>query len=196
MEYPKVFEDLVECFKKMPGIGNKSAQRMVYQLLEMKKEDIIIFSNALLNLERINFCAICGHISEADICTICSNEHRNKNVICIVENFQDVFAMEKIKEFNGVYHVLHGCVSLIDGKSIDDLNIKSLFDRLNPNIEEIIIATNPTREGETTALYLAKILENKNLNISRIANGLPIGSSIDYADELTLLRSLEGRMKF
>lgn len=195
MEYPKVFEDVVECFKKMPGVGHKSAQRMTYHLLDMDKEDIYSFSKALNNfIDGIKQCKVCGHLCHDSICYICSDEDRDTSTICIVENYQDVYAMEKVKEYKGVYHVLHGNVSMLDGRTIEDLNILSLFDRLD-DVKEVIIATNPTREGETTALYIAKLLENKNVETSRIANGLPIGSNIDYADELTLLRSLEGRKK-
>lgn len=195
MEYPKVFEDVVECFNKLPGIGNKSAQRMAYHLLNMDKSFVEEFSSALTNfIDGIKQCEVCGHLCHESKCFICQDEFRDKNTICVVENYQDVYAMEKIKEYRGVYHVLHGNVSMIDGRSIEDLNIESLFCRLD-HVEEVIIATNPTREGETTALYLAKLLQDKNIAISRIANGLPIGSNIDYADELTLLRSLEGRKK-
>src|SRR5699024_582834 len=136
-----------------------------------------------------------GHICENEYCDICLDPDRDQSTICIVEDPKDVFAMEKVKEYRGLYHVLHGSVSIMEGKTIEDLNIASLFDRLDDNVKEIIIATNPTRDGETTALYLAKLLAKKNINTSRIANGLPIGSNIDYADELTLLKSLEGRKK-
>lgn len=194
--YPKVFEDVVESFMKLPGVGHKSAQRLAYHLLTMKQDDINSFSKSLLELgNHIKYCKICGHMSDTDICYICSDDTRNIDTICVVENFQDVYAMEKIREYNGLYHVLNGTVSMLEGRSIEDLNIFTLMDRINENIDEIIIATNPTREGETTALYLAKLLETKNVKTSRIANGLPIGSNIDYADELTLLRSLEGRTK-
>ena len=196
MEYPQSFEELVECFKLLPGIGGKGAERMTYHILEMDSEQAQRFSQAILNIKKkIKYCKKCGHICENDLCDICQDSHRDHSTICVVENPKDVFAMEKLKEFQGVYHVLHGTMSIMDGKTIEDLNIQTLFDRLDDNIKEVIIATNPTREGETTALFLAKLLTKKNIPASRIANGLPIGSNLDYADELTLLKSLEGRKK-
>ena len=196
MEYPQSFEELVECFKLLPGIGGKGAERMTYHILEMDSEQAQRFSQAILNIKKkIKYCKKCGHICENDLCDICQDSHRDHSTICVVENPKDVFAMEKLKEFQGVYHVLHGTMYIMDGKTIEDLNIQTLFDRLDDNIKEVIIATNPTREGETTALFLAKLLAKKNIPASRIANGLPIGSNLDYADELTLLKSLEGRKK-
>ncbi len=196
MEYPQSFEELVECFKLLPGIGGKGAERMTYHILEMDSEQAQRFSQAILNIKKkIKYCKKCGHICENDLCDICQDSHRDHSTICVVENPKDVFAMEKLKEFQGVYHVLHGTMSIMDGKTIEELNIQTLFDRLDDNIKEVIIATNPTREGETTALFLAKLLAKKNIPASRIANGLPIGSNLDYADELTLLKSLEGRKK-
>ena len=196
MEYPQSFEELVECFKLLPGIGGKGAERMTYHILEMDSEQAQRFSQAILNIKKkIKYCKKCGHICENDLCDICQDSHRDHSTICVVENPKDVFAMEKLKEFQGVYHVLHGTMSIMDGKTIEELNIQTLFDRLDDNIKEVIIATNPTREGETTALFLAKLLAKKNSPASRIANGLPIGSNLDYADELTLLKSLEGRKK-
>jgi recombination protein RecR len=196
MEYPKSFDQLLECFKMLPGIGNKGAERMVYAIMNMDKENVDKFSKSLINFkENIHYCKKCGHICENDICDICKDDTRDQTTICIVESPKDIFAMEKLKEYHGLYHVLHGTISIMDGKTIDDLNIQSLFERLNDNIKEVIIATNPTREGETTALFLAKLLSKQNITTTRIANGLPIGSNIDYADELTLLKSFEGRKK-
>ncbi|MDE6953984.1 MAG: recombination mediator RecR [Erysipelotrichales bacterium] len=196
MEYPYTFEELVESFKQLPGIGTKGAERFVYHVLEMDKEQVQRFAKTLIDFkENIKYCKKCGHICEDDICDICKDELRDRSIICIVESPKDVFAMEKLKEYRGLYHVLHGTISIMDGKTIEDLNIQTLFDRINENIQEVIIATNPTREGETTALFLAKFLSKKSVNVTRIANGLPIGSNLDYADELTLLKSLEGRKK-
>lgn len=196
MEYPVSFNELVECFKMLPGIGTKGAERMVYHVLSMEEEQINRFSQALIDFKKnIRYCQKCGHICEDDICDICKDTTRDQSTICVVESPKDVFAMEKLKEYHGLYHVLHGTMSIMDGKTIDDLNIQTLFERLNENIKEVIIATNPTREGETTALFLAKLLSKQNIPASRIANGLPIGSNLDYADELTLLKSLEGRKK-
>ncbi|MEG0275842.1 MAG: recombination mediator RecR [Coprobacillus sp.] len=196
MEYPHTFEELVECFKMLPGIGGKGAERMVYHVLQMDKEQVQRFSKALIDFkENTKYCKKCGHICEDEYCDICNDSRRDQTTICVVESPKDVFAMEKLKEYRGLYHVLHGTMSIMDGKTIEDLNIQSLFERLDDHIEEVIIATNPTREGETTALFLAKLLAKQNIPASRIANGLPIGGNLDYADELTLLKSLEGRKK-
>ena len=196
MNYPQAFQDLVDCFKRLPGIGGKSAERLVYHILSMDKKYVDEFAEALATIQdKIHYCKKCGHICENEYCDICLDPDRDQSTICIVEDPKDVFAMEKVKEYRGLYHVLHGSVSIMEGKTIEDLNIASLFDRLDDNVKEVIIATNPTRDGETTALYLAKLLAKKNINTSRIANGLPIGSNIDYADELTLLKSLEGKKK-
>ena len=195
MAYPDSFEELITCFKMLPGIGNKGAERMVYHVMEMDNEQVQRFSSALVNFKKkIHYCKKCGHITENDVCEICSDDTRDHSMICVVESPKDVFAMEKLKEYHGLYHVLGGTISIMDGKTMEDLNIQSLFERLD-DVKEVIIATNPTREGETTALFLAKLLANKNVNVTRIANGLPIGSSLDYADELTLLKSFEGRQK-
>lgn len=196
MNYPKAFNDLVDCFKRLPGIGGKSAERLAYYVLSMDKKYVQEFSDVLATFqENIHYCKKCGHICEGELCDICSDSSRDQTTICIVESPKDVFAMEKVKEYRGLYHVLHGTMSIMEGKTIEDLNIVTLFDRLDDSINEVIIATNPTRDGETTALYLAKLLAKKDIPTSRIANGLPIGSNIDYADELTLLKSLEGRKK-
>ena len=196
MNYPKSFTDLVECFKRLPGIGGKSAERLAYHVLSMDKEYVQEFANVLSHFQdNIHYCKKCGHICEGELCEICLDPQRDQTTICVVESPKDVFAMEKLKEYRGLYHVLHGTMSIMDGKTIDDLNIQTLFDRLDENMKEVIIATNPTREGETTALFLAKLLAKQNIPASRIANGLPIGGNLDYADELTLLKSLEGRKK-
>ncbi|MEG0365366.1 MAG: recombination mediator RecR [Coprobacillus sp.] len=196
MEYPHTFEELVECFKMLPGIGGKGAERMVYHVLQMDKDQVQRFSKALIDFkENTRYCKKCGHICEDEFCDICNDTRRDQSTICVVESPKDVFAMEKLKEYRGLYHVLHGTMSIMDGKTIEDLNIQSLFERLDDRIQEVIIATNPTREGETTALFLAKLLAKQNIPASRIANGLPIGGNLDYADELTLLKSLEGRKK-
>ncbi len=196
MEYPKAFDNMIECFKQLPGIGTKGAERLAYYVLTMDKEKVQHFAEVLSDFQgKIQYCKQCGNICDSEICDICADATRDATIVCVVEHPRDVYAMEKIKEYRGLYHVLHGTMSMIDGRTMDDLNIASLYNRMDEHIKEVIIATNPTREGETTALYLAKILQNKGINASRIANGLPIGSNIDYADELTLLKSLEGRKK-
>lgn len=195
MNYPDSFLELVECFKMLPGIGGKSAERLVYHVLNMNKDDVSRIANGLINFKNnIHYCKRCGNICEDDLCEICQDDTRNQTQICIVESPKDVFAMEKLKEYRGLYHVIGGTISMMDGITLDDLNIHSLFSRLD-NVKEVIIATNPTREGETTALLIAKLLEDYPIEVTRIANGLPIGGSLDYADELTLLKSFEGRKK-
>lgn len=193
--YPKIFDDLIDNFKKLPGIGNKNAERLAYHVLSMNEEDLENFASVLSTIKhKIKYCKKCGNLCEGEYCEICKDDTRDKTTICIVETPKDVYAMEKMKEYKGLYHVLHGVVSIMDGITIDDLNINSLLDRLE-GISEIVIATNPTRNGETTALYLSKLLSKSNISVTRIANGLPIGSQLDYADEVTLLRSFEGRRK-
>lgn len=195
LQYPASFQELIDCFKKLPGIGNKNAERLAYYILNMKKEDVEEFAKALEHTKtNIKYCVKCGNICEDELCEICKDNSRDHSMICVVETPKDIYAMEKMKEYKGMYHVLHGVVSIMDGVMIEDLNILSLLNRLD-DVKEVIIATNPTRNGETTALYLAKLLANKNVNVTRIANGLPIGSNLDYADELTLLKSFEGRQK-
>lgn len=195
MAYPKSFEDVIEAFKLLPGIGNKGAERMAYHLLDMPDDQVVRFANAMTDFKKkIHYCKTCGHITEDEECEICRDNSRDKSVIVVVESPKDVFAMEKLKEYNGLYHVLGGTMSIMDGITADDLNVASLFPRITDEVKEVIIATNPTREGETTALLLARMIAKKSdVKVTRIANGLPIGSSLEYADELTLLRSFEGR---
>lgn len=194
MGYPKAFDDLVQCFKRLPGVGAKSAQRMAYQILNTDEKFVHEFATSLINFKKnIKYCQSCGHLCDDQYCEICQNPNRDQSVICIVEKPQDVYAMENLDAYKGLYHVIHGTMSILEGRSLDDLNVATLFNRINDQVKEIIIATNPTREGETTALYLAKLLEKYQIKVSRIAHGLPIGSNIDYADEMTLLKSLEGR---
>jgi DNA replication and repair protein RecR len=196
MNYPKAFNNLVECFKRLPGVGGKSAERLAYHVLSMDQQYVQEFSDVLATFQAdIKYCETCGHICEDIQCDICIDTSRDCTAICVVESPKDVFAMEKVREYRGLYHVLHGTMSIMEGRTLEDLNVISLLDRLNDTVKEVIIATNPTRDGETTALYLAKLIAMKEIPTSRIANGLPIGSNIDYADELTLLKSLEGRKK-
>lgn len=195
--HPKAFEELVDSLKKLPGIGLKSAERMAYQILDMSDEDVQEFSNSLINAKKqIHRCPICGQITDQEVCDICSDNTRDQSIICVVQNPKDAFAIEKGRNYNGLYHILHGVLSAINGISAKDLNIQSLLDRVDKgNIKEVIIATNPTTEGETTALYLAKVLEEKGVTVTRIAYGVPMGANIDYTDEFTLMKALEGRRK-
>lgn len=194
--YPKKFEALIECFRKLPGVGLKTAERYAFQVIEWDKETIDEFINSFIDIkDGLHKCEICGNLTEEAQCEICKNKKRNQNQICVVQSPKDVIAMEKTQEYHGVYHVLNGVISTSKGILPEDINIESLLKRINENTNEIIIATNPTVEGETTALYLSKLLEKYNVNVTRIAHGLPMGGHLDYADELTLIKAIEGRKK-
>ena len=188
---------LTDSFQRLPGIGHKTAEKMAYQILEMKDESVEYFANALREVkEKIHRCPICGAYTEDAMCEICSNNMRDKTKIMVVAYPRDVIAFEKIGSYDGVYHVLGGVLSSINGVTINDLNISSLFDRIkNQNVEELIVATPPNTEGETTALYLAKIFNETGVKVTRIAYGLPLGGHLEYADALTLSKALEGRNK-
>ena len=197
MKELKSVTKLVDSFAKLPGVGHKSAEKMAYSILEMDEEDVEMFSDALKELKaNVHHCPICGAYTEGDICEICSNENRDKTKIIVVSYPRDIEPFEKLGNYNGLYHVLGGVISAVNGVGINDLEIDSLEKRIKDNdIKEVIIATNPTTEGETTALYLAKILENKDVNLTRLAYGLPMGGHLEYADSLTLSKALEGRKK-
>ena len=197
MKELKSVTKLVDSFAKLPGVGHKSAEKMAYSILEMDDEDVEMFSDALKELKaKVHHCPICGAYTEGDICEICSNENRDKTKIIVVSYPRDIEPFEKLGNYNGLYHVLGGVISAVNGVGINDLKIDSLEKRIKDNnVKEVIIATNPTTEGETTALYLAKILENKDVNLTRLAYGLPMGGHLEYADSLTLSKALEGRKK-
>ncbi|MEG0734381.1 recombination mediator RecR [Anaerorhabdus sp.] len=194
--YPKTLEDLIEYFKMLPGVGAKTAERYALLMLEKSEEDLEGFAKALIDCKtKIQFCSICGNYSEEEHCLICNDNSRNPKIICVVQSPKDILAMEKTGEYRGLYHVLHGVISPRKGVLPEDLNIDQLLKRVSDGVEEIILATNLTLEGETTALYLAKVLEEKGCLVTRIAHGLPMGGHLDYADELTLIKALEGRKK-
>lgn len=194
--YPKKFEALVECYRHLPGVGLKTAERYAFQTLEWNEETIEEFAKSILDVkDGIQKCSVCGNLSEDDLCDVCKDSTRNKGLICVVQSAKDVIAMEKTKEFPGVYHVLNGVISTSKGILPEDINIASLLDRIDEDTKEVIIATNPTVEGETTALYLSKLLEKYPVTVTRIAHGLPMGGHLDYADELTLIKAMEGRKK-
>lgn len=197
MKYPQTFENLINGLKKLPGVGSKSAERMAYQILNMDDEDISKLATSLLDSkEKLTRCKKCGCMSEGDECEICKDGTRDTKTLCVVQSTKDVYALEKVKNYNGVYHVLNGVISPSLGVTPNDLNLNKLVDRIvNDEIKEVILATNPNIEGETTALYIAKLLENKDVEVTRLAYGLPVGASLDYADEYTLIKSLQGRRK-
>lgn len=197
MKELKSISKLIDSFQRLPGIGHKTAEKMAYQVLEMKDENVKYFSDALREVkESVHHCPICGAYTEDDVCEICKSNSRNKQQVLVVSYPKDVIAFEKIGSYNGVYHVLNGVLSSVNGVGIEDLNVSSLFNRIKEEkITEVIIATEPTTEGETTALYLAKILESTGVKVTRIAYGLPLGGHLEYADALTLSKALEGRNK-
>ena len=188
---------LIDSFQRLPGIGHKTAEKMAYQVLEMKDENVAYFSDALREVKaKIHHCPICGAYTEDEICEVCANDMRDKTRIMVVSYPKDVIAFEKIGAYDGVYHVLGGALSSVNGITISDLNVPSLFERIKEQkVTEVIVATPPNTEGETTALYLARILANIGVSVTRIAYGLPLGGHLEYADALTLTKALEGRNK-
>lgn len=194
-QYAKPLARLIEALSTLPGIGGKSAQRLAFHILSMEEEDVKALSDALLFAKQnMKYCSCCGNLTDKDPCSICSDETRNPSVICVVESPRDVAAMERIREFKGLYHVLHGVISPVDGTGPQDINLHSLLVRLQQtDVEEIILATNPSIEGEATAMYIARLLKPTGIKISRIAHGIPVGGDLEYADEVTLSKSLENR---
>lgn len=197
MKYPADLERLISYYKKLPGIGEKSAERLAIATIEFKAEEIKDFSETLINAkEKLGRCTICGHITDEEVCAICQDEDRNKSTICVIEDYKSVFSFEKSGKFNGTYHVLNGLISPIDDIGPEDINLATLINRIskleNP---ELILALKPTVEGEATTLYIKKILENKEVTISRLSYGIPIGAEIDYLDNITLEKALEDRKK-
>lgn len=195
MHYTKPLAKLIDEFQKLPGIGPKSAQRMAFHLLKMPIDEVRNFSNALIDAkEKIKYCKTCFNMSSQDPCEICADTKRDENIICVIAETKDLIALEKTREFKGRYHVLQGLISPLDGIGPEDLRIRELMERLGkPEIEEIILALNPSVEGEATSLYLARLIKPLGIKVSRIAFGLPVGGDLEYADEITLARALEGR---
>lgn len=186
-------EELINQFERMPGIGKKSAQRMAFYVLDMDKEDAKKFANAISNAhESIHQCQICCNLTEDEVCSICRNEARDKSLVCVVEDPRDVIAIERTHEFSGTYHVLHGAISPMSGVGPDQLTIKQLLARLG-GVSEVIMATNPTVEGEATAMYISRLLKPLGIRVTRLAYGVPVGADLEYADEVTLTRAMEGR---
>jgi len=196
--YPKAIKNIIDDFERLPGIGPKSATRLAFYLINFPKDAIKRFADDLINLGGVKICKECFGVAENDTCDICSNISRNHKVICVVERSIDLLAIENIGEFKGIYHVLGGVVNPLNHVGPEDLKIQELIDRLSKGIEEIIIATNPTMEGEATALYIKKKIDESKLNIkiSRIGSGLPIGADLEYADLATLSRALSGRKQY
>lgn len=179
---------LINEFTKLPGVGKKTAQRYAYKIIDMSKEEAAAFAQSILECKRkVRYCSVCGNFSEEEVCEICKK--RDPSVICVVKEPKDVVAMEKLREFKGVYHVLHGVISPMDGIGPNDIRIKELLSRIDDKVTEVIIATNPDVEGDATALYIAKLLKPLGVKVTRLAHGIPIGSEIEYTDEVTLSRA-------
>lgn len=193
--YAKPLNKLINELSRLPGIGGKTAQRLAFHILSMDEKEVYELADAIRwAKETMKYCSICGNLTDTDPCSICSDESRDKNTICVVESPKDVAAMEKIREYRGYYHVLHGAISPMDGIGPDDINLKSLIHRLqDERVREIIIATNPNIEGEATAMYIARLIKPSGIKVSRIAHGIPVGGDLEYADEVTLLKAVEGR---
>jgi recombination protein RecR len=184
---------LIEQFERIPGIGHKSAQRMAFYVLNLPEADAEKFADSILNArKKIHQCAICCNLTEDELCSICKNEARDKSIVCVVEDPRDVMAIERTHEYGGTYHVLHGAISPMSGVGPDQLTIKQLLSRLD-GVNEVIMATNPTVEGEATAMYLSRLLKPMGIRTTRLAYGVPVGADLEYADEVTLSRAMEGR---
>ena len=195
MHYPEPIARLMDSFMKLPGIGAKTAARLAFFCMDMREEDVLNFANSLISCKRdLRMCSVCGNVTQEDPCEICADTTRDHTKILVVEDARDVMSMERMKEYKGLYHVLHGVLSPMEGTGPDDINITSLITRLqNPEVEEVIIATNATAEGEATAMYLSRLIKPAGIKVTRLAHGLAVGSDIEYADEMTLFRAIEGR---
>lgn len=195
MQYPQPVAQLIESFMKLPGIGQKTATRLAFTVIDMQENDVNDFAKSLISVKRdLRFCSICGNITQEDPCEICTDKTRDQSTILVVEEPKDVMALEKMREYHGLYHVLHGVLSPMEGTGPDDINLTSLITRLhNEVVKEVIIATNATTEGEATAIYLSRLIKPAGIKVTRLAHGLSVGSDIEYADEITLLKAVEGR---
>lgn len=197
--YSPSIEKLIEGFEKLPSIGHKTAVRLAFHMLDASEEDVTEFINAITNAKaNLKYCSECFNISDTDPCPICGSPKRDKSIICVVEDVKDVIAMERTHEFKGVYHVLHGSISPMNGIGPDEIKIKELLSRIQGNneVKEIIVATNPRVEGEATAMYISRLLKPLGVKVTRIAHGIPVGGDLEYTDEVTLTKALEGRREF
>ncbi len=192
--YPLSISRLIDEFSRLPGIGSKTAQRLAFHVLNMDTKQAENLSEAIIEAKRnVRYCEICGNYTDSRVCSICGNEARDAGVICVVQDPRDVMAMEKTREFKGLYHVLHGAISPLNGVGPDDIRIKELLSRILPETREVIVATNPNVEGEATAMYISRLLKPLGVKTTRIAHGIPVGGDLEYADEVTLSKALEGR---
>lgn len=195
MLYTRSFSKLIDVFRKMPGVGNKSAVRMAYYILSLPTEEVDdMISTIRAAKEKIGYCSLCQNTTEQEVCEICSNPKRDKSVICVVEQPKDVVALEKTREYYGTYHVLHGCISPMDSIGPEDIKIKELLARVaDEEIKEVIMAISPSIEGEATTMYISKLLKPFDIKVTRIAYGIPVGGDLEYADQVTLAKAIEGR---
>lgn len=193
--YPEPIAKLIEGFTKLPGIGPKTAQRLTFHVINMEEQEVLEIAKALVHVKRdLHYCSVCQNITDVDPCHICNNKTRDRSVICVVQEPKDVIAMEKTREYTGMYHVLNGVISPMEGIGPEDIKIKELLIRLkDEQVKELILATNPNIEGEATAMYLSKLVKPFDIKVTRIAHGLPVGADLEYADEATLTKALEGR---
>ena len=194
-QYAKPLARLITELSKLPGIGGKSAQRLAFHILALEDREAMALAEAISEAKKnMKYCSVCGNLTDVDPCAYCSDESRDPSVICVVESPRDVSAVERIREFHGMYHVLHGAISPMDGIGPEDINLKSLIQRLqDERVKEVILATNPNIEGEATAMYISRLIKPAGIKVSRIAHGIPVGGDLEYADEVTLAKALEGR---
>ncbi len=193
--YAKPLANLINEFSKLPGVGTKSAQRLAFHVLSMDVPEVERLSDAILTAKReLKYCSVCGNLTDTDPCAICNDPTRDQDLICVVESPKDVMAMERLDDYKGTYHVLHGAISPVEGIGPEDINLMSLLKRLQArDVKEVIVATNPNIEGEATAVYISKLIKPAGIKVTRIAHGIPVGGDLEYADEITLLKALEGR---
>ena len=194
-EYIESLQNLAEQFGRLSGVGRKSALRMAFSVLDMTDEEAVEFARAIVDAkEKIHLCPVCMNLTDRDLCGVCADETRDRSTICVVADVKTVIAMEKVREYRGVYHVLHGVISPVNGITPDQIKLKELLTRLEDGeVQEVIVATNPTVEGEATAMYISRLLKPLGIKVTRLAYGIPVGGDLEYADEVTLYRALEGR---
>ena len=197
MQYPEPISKLIDSYMKLPGIGSKTATRLAFYTIDMQEDDVTEFAQSLISAKRdLSYCSICGNITVSDPCMICADKSRDNSKVVVVEQPKDVMSLERMNEYHGLYHVLHGAISPMLGIGPDDIKLKELMQRLTKDdVKEVIVATNSSLEGETTAMYISKLIKPTGIKVSRIASGVPVGGDLEYIDEVTLLRALEGRVE-
>lgn len=195
MYYPEPIAKLIDAFSRLPGVGPKTAGRLAFHVLRMKEDDVLDFAKSLVSVKRnLHYCSVCCNITDVDPCRVCQDKSRDASVICVVQEPKDLVALERMKEFNGYYHVLHGAISPMEGIGPDEIRIAELLKRLGDDtVQELILAMNPNVEGEATTMYISRLVKPFGLRVTRIAHGLPVGGDLEYADEVTLSKALEGR---